>query len=397
MSDVSSFLTLDDVDLDAKRVLLRTDLNVPFEGGVVTDDFRLTAALPTIQRLRANGASVIVCSHLGRPDGRVVEELRLGPVAQALSDLGGFPVVAATDVVGENAHAAFETMAPGDVVMLENVRFEPGEESNDEPFAQALGQPADLYVLDAFGTAHRAHASTAGVAGFVRSVAGPLLVDELGAFRTLIADPPRPFTVVLGGAKVSDKLPVIKALLPLVDSLLVGGGMCFSLLLAEGYDVGDSLVEADQVDDLEDLLASEYGDRLVLPTDLVVADRFAADAASQTVRIEDVSNGWMGLDIGPETARLFVDAIIGSAAVFWNGPMGVFEWPAFRSGSELVAGAMATSEAFTVVGGGDSVAALRMFGLESELSHVSTGGGAGLELLEGKTLPGVDALERWAL
>lgn len=390
------YLTLDDLRVRGRKVLLRSDLNVPLEDGAVTDDFRIRAALPTIERLRAAGATVIVCSHLGRPKGDVVEDLRMAPVGEALASLGGFEVRCAKDVVGEHARKLVADAAARDVILLENTRFEPGETDNDPELAQALADLAEVFVLDAFGTAHRAHASTAGVADVLRSAAGPLLVAELKALSKLRVNPPRPYTVVLGGAKISDKLPVIEALLPLVDSMLVGGGMCFSLLAAEGFEIGESLVEEDQIETLRDLLSSEHGDRLVLPRDLVMADRFAEDAARKTVDVRSIEPGWMGLDIGPETAERFGRRIRGSGSVFWNGPMGVFEWERFRAGTEAVAKAIADAPGFTVAGGGDSVAALRLLGLEGELTHMSTGGGASLELLEGKTLPGVKALERWA-
>ncbi len=390
------YLTLDDLRVRGRKVLLRSDLNVPLEDGAVTDDFRIRAALPTIERLRAAGATVIVCSHLGRPKGEVVEDLRMAPVGEALASLGGFEVRCAKDVVGEHARKLVADAAARDVILLENTRFEPGETDNDPELAQALADLAEVFVLDAFGTAHRAHASTAGVADVLRSAAGPLLVAELKALSKLRVNPPRPYTVVLGGAKISDKLPVIEALLPLVDSMLVGGGMCFSLLAAEGFEIGESLVEEDQIETLRDLLSSEHGDRLVLPRDLVMADRFAEDAARKTVDVRSIEPGWMGLDIGPETAERFGRRIRGSGSVFWNGPMGVFEWERFRAGTEAVAKAIADAPGFTVAGGGDSVAALRLLGLEGELTHMSTGGGASLELLEGKTLPGVKALERWA-
>lgn len=394
---MSSFLTLDDLEVAGRRVLLRTDLNVPMAGGSVADDFRIRAALPTINRLRESGAIVVACSHLGRPQGVVDEALRLGPVASVLAELGGFAVRSASDVVGDDATEAIAAARPGDVILLENTRFEPGETTNDAALARALAALADAFVLDAFGTAHRAHASTVGVAAHIRSAAGPLLVDELNALHTLLDDPPRPFTVLLGGAKISEKLPMVQALLPIVDSMLVGGGMCFSLLAAEGFEIGSSLVERDQIGALEDLLGSDYGDRIVLPVDLVVADRFAEDARHRIVDVGDIDNEWMGLDIGPETSEQFANVIAGSAAVFWNGPMGVFEWPPFRSGTATVARAVAETGAFTVAGGGDSVAALRLLGLQDSLSHLSTGGGAGLELLEGKALPGVQALERWVV
>lgn len=390
------FLTLADLEVEGLRVLVRSDLNVPIENGRVADDFRLRTAVPTIDLLRRSGAVVIVCSHLGRPGGRTDESLRLAPVAAALAEAGGFPVTMAGDAVGPDTGALLRKSRPGDVVLLENTRFHPGETTNDPGYAAALAGYAELFVLDAFGSAHRAHASTVGVASRLKSAAGPLLVRELEAFRTLMDDPPRPFTVLLGGAKISDKLPLIQALLPRVDAMLVGGGMCFSLLAADGYEVGDSLVEPDHYDSLAEILHGELGDRLVLPLDIVAADRFAADASATTLDATSMQEGSMGLDIGPRTAERFAEVVGGSGAVFWNGPMGVFEWESFRSGTAAVAGAVAGADAFTVAGGGDSVAALRMLGREDDLDHLSTGGGAGLELLQGRVLPGVEALERWS-
>jgi len=389
------YLTLDDVEVAGKRVLVRSDLNVPISSGSVEDDFRIRASLPTISRLREAGATVVVCSHLGRPMDRE-PEFRMGPVAVRLAEIGGFPVRKLDAVVGEEVEVAVAAAGPGDVLLLENTRFEPGETKNDPDLAKGLAALADLFVLDAFGSAHRAHASTVGVADYLRSVAGPLLVEEVEAFAALLVDPPHPFTVVLGGAKVSDKLGVIKSLLPKVDMMLIGGGMCFTLLRAEGYEIGTSLVEEDRLDEVREVLASAFGDRVDLPDDIVVADRFAADAEHEVVARNVIPDDWMGLDIGPKTAEVFAAAIRGSRAVFWNGPMGVFEWEQFRSGTEAVARALIDHPGFTVVGGGDSVAALRMLGLEREVSHLSTGGGAGLEMLEGKTLPGLVALERWA-
>lgn len=390
------FLTLADLDVEGRRVLLRSDLNVPIEDGRVVDDFRLRASLPTIVRLREAGATVVVCSHLGRPGGQVDERLRMAPVAASLSEIAGFEVASARDTVGPQAADLVDRATAGDVVLLENTRFHPGETLNDPGFAAALAEHADLFVLDAFGSAHRAHASTVGVARRLRSAAGPLLVSELEAFDALIDDPPRPFTVLLGGAKVSDKLPLIQALLPTVDAMLVGGGMCFSFLAADGYEVGNSLVEPDYFDSLAAILRGELGDRLVLPVDVVTADRFAPDAAATTLDVRSMEEGHMGLDVGPRTSERFAEVVAGSAAVFWNGPMGVFEWESFRSGTAAVAAGVAGSDAFTVAGGGDSVAALRMLGREGDLDHLSTGGGAGLELLQGRVLPGVEALERWS-
>ena len=389
-------LTLAELDVGGRRVLVRSDLNVPLSGGEVADDFRLRATLPTIDLLHRSGAAVVLCSHLGRPEGRTVEALRMAPVAAALSELGGFPVVAAEDTAGPDAHRLARRAGPGEVVLVENTRFHPGETTNDPEYAAALADLADLFVLDAFGSAHRAHASTTGVATHLKSAAGPLLVRELEAFGMLMEDPPRPFTVLLGGAKISDKLPLLRALLPKVDALLVGGGMCYSLLAVEGYEVGDSLLEPDYLDPLRDLLRGDRGDRLVLPVDVVVADRFRPDATATTVEIAAMEKGFIGLDIGPRTAQLFAEVIAGSGSVFWNGPMGVFEWEPFRPGTAVVATAVAGSDAFTVVGGGDSVAALRLLGREAAVSHLSTGGGAGLELLQGRALPAVEALEAWS-
>jgi phosphoglycerate kinase len=392
---MGKYLTLDDVEVAGRRVLVRADLNVPLSGGSVDDDFRIRASLPTINRLREAGATVVVCSHLGRPKDRE-PEFRMDPVGVRMAEIGGFAVRKLDGVVGGAVEAAVAAAGPGDVLLLENTRFEPGEKKNDPALAMGLAALADLFVLDAFGSAHRAHASTVGVADHLRSAAGPLLLAEVEALGSLLAEPPHPFIVVLGGAKVSDKLGVIKSLLPKVDMMLIGGGMCFTLLAAEGYEIGSSLVEEDRIDEVRDVLASAWGDRIRLPDDIVVADRFASDAEWEVVNRNAIPEDWLGLDIGPKTAEAFAAAMRGSGAVFWNGPMGVFEWEQFRRGTEVVARALTGHPGFTVVGGGDSVAALRMLGLEGEVSHVSTGGGAGLEMLEGKTLPGLAALERWA-
>lgn len=384
--------TLDDVDPRGRRVLVRADLNVPLADGEVTDDFRIRAALPTIEALRRGPAVTVVCTHLGRPKGPD-PALSTEPVARRLGELGGFPVTFVPATVGPIAEAAVASAAPGDVLLLENTRFEPGETTNDPATAAGLGALADLFVLDAFGSAHRAHASTVGVVEVLPSVAGPLLTAELDALSRLLTDPPRPFTVVLGGAKVSDKLAVIESLLPRVDTMLIGGGMCFTALAAGGHAVGTSLLEGEMVATLERLLSGEHGHKIRLPVDVVVADRFAADATATVVGVDAIPDDRMGLDIGPATVAAFRDEIAGAASVFWNGPMGVFEFPAFRAGTEALAHAVADHPGFTVVGGGDSVAAIRLLGLESGPSHVSTGGGAGLELLEGRTLPGVAALE----
>lgn len=392
---MTAYLTLDDIDVSGARVLVRSDLNVPLDDGRVGDDFRIRSSLPTITRLRESGAVVTVASHLGRPKGWD-PSLSLAPIAERMGELGGFAVKQLPGIVGDEIEAAVAASGPGDVLLLENTRYEPGETKNDPDLARNLGRLGDFFVLDAFGTAHRAHASTVGVAGHVKSVAGPLLAAEVEALDALLQAPARPYVVVLGGAKVSDKLGVMKALLPRVDAMLVGGGMCFTLLAAEGYDVGDSLLEEDMIDEVRELLASKWGSRVTLPTDIVVAERFAEDAAFEVVPATDMPSSGLGLDIGPETAELFASVITGAGSVFWNGPMGVFEWEAFRAGTETVATAFAGTSAFTVAGGGDSVAALRSFGIEDRISHVSTGGGAGLEFLEGDPLPGLVALERWA-
>jgi phosphoglycerate kinase len=392
---VSAFRTIDDLEVGGRTVLVRADLNVPVAEGRVGDDFRITASLGTIQDLRGRGARVVVCSHLGRPKGPD-PRFSMAPVAARLGELGGFPVRGASDVAGEGARAAVAAATPGEVVVLENTRFEPGETRNDAGLADALAGLADLFVLDAFGSAHRAHASTVGVAERLPSAAGRLLAEEIIAFDRLLHDPDRPYVVVMGGAKVSDKLGVIRALLPKVDVMLVGGAMCFTLLVAEGYHVGESRVEADMVGEARSVLDSEYGSRVCLPLDLVVAEHFAVDSPHRVAAATDIPRGTMGLDIGPETIARFSSIIAGCDTLFWNGPMGVFEWPAFAAGTRAVAEAVGASEAYTVAGGGDSVAALRSFGLEAAVSHLSTGGGAGLELLETGTLPGIEALRRWA-
>jgi phosphoglycerate kinase len=388
-------LGLADIDVTGKRVLVRADLNAPLEDGQVADDFRISAALPTIRSLLGAGAAaVVVCSHLGRPKGPD-PALAMDPIAARLGELGGFPVHKVDAVAGPEAEAAVAAAPAGSVVVLENTRFEPGETANDPALADALARLADLFVLDAFGSAHRAHASTVGVAGRLRSAASDLVLAETAALSRLLEGPDRPYVVLLGGAKVSSKLGVMRSLLPRVDAMLVAGGMAYTLLQAEGYEVGESMVEESMLDEVTDLLRSEEGPKIVLPLDVVVADGFSADAAHEVAPTSNMPSDRMGLDIGPTTVERFAGVISNAASVFWNGPPGVFEWPAFRGGTAALAEAVAACEGFTVVGGGDSVAALRMFGLEERISHVSTGGGAGLEMLEGKTLPGLAALEKW--
>jgi phosphoglycerate kinase len=390
----SPFLTIDELDVAGRRVLIRSDLNVPLENGRIADDFRIMAALKTINLLREKRAIVLVCSHLGRPKDRE-PHLSMTPVTKRLGELGEFSARQSPDLVGPGAERLVGEMLPGEVLVLENTRFEPGETENDPLLAFELSKLAELFVQDAFGSVHRAHASTVGVAERVRSAAGPLLVREIEALGRFVADPERPYVVVLGGAKVSDKLGIIKNLLPRVDSMLIGGGMCFTLLKARGIEVGESLVEEDYVGEVRALLEGRDGTKLVLPSDLVVADRFAEEADLKVVAADAIPSNWLGLDIGPETQKLFAQIVAGASSVFWNGPMGVFEWELFRLGTAAVASALAECQGYTAVGGGDSVAALGLLGLEDRVSHVSTGGGAGLEFLEGKELPGIAVLSRW--
>ena len=379
---MSPYLTLDDVDVNGLAVLVRSDLNVPLDGGAVADDFRIEAALPTLERLVDAGAKVTVCSHLGRPEG-VDPAFSLRPVAVRMAELSQKSVV-------------FENEGDGQVSVLENTRFFPGEAKNDPALADQLAAGIDLFVQDAFGSVHRAHASTVGVAERVKSVAGPLLDAELKALGRFLEEPERPYSLILGGAKISDKLAVIENLLPRADAILVGGGMCFTLLAAKGIEVGNSLVEPIMIESVKRLLEGYDEEKIILPSDVVVAQEFKEDSPAETVYVRHIPEGAFGLDIGRETGAIFSGVIRDSRTVFWNGPMGVFEWEKFRAGTERVAQAMAESSGFTAVGGGDSVAALRMLGLQGEVDHVSTGGGAGLELLEGKILPGVAVLERWA-
>jgi phosphoglycerate kinase len=388
------YLTLDDVDVRDRTVLVRSDLNVPLEDGNVGDDFRLEMALGTITRLRNAGARVVVCSHLGRPKG-VDQALSLAPVARRMTELAGYPVTHITATVGAGAIAGVNRAASGDVVLLENTRFEPGETENDDTLADEFAGMCDLFVQDAFGSVHRAHASTVGVAERVQSVAGPLLVSEVESLGRFLGDPERPYVVILGGAKISDKLGVVKSLLPRTDTMLIGGGMCFTFMKANGLGIGSSLVEDDMTEEVGQILSGPDGHKIRLPSDIVIADRFADDASHRTVSAGDIPEDWMGLDIGPVTVETFTEAIATASSLFWNGPMGVFEWAAFRSGTEDVARAVADCKGFTAVGGGDSAAALRELGLADQVSHLSTGGGAGLELLEGAELPGVKVLERW--
>ncbi|TMI71018.1 MAG: phosphoglycerate kinase [Bacillati bacterium ANGP1] len=391
---MSNKKTIRDVDVRGKRVFVRVDFNVPLDDGRITDDRRIREALPTIVELRRQGARVILASHLGRPDGKVVSGLRLDPVAGRLSELLGAPVRKLPDCVGPEVARAVAEMRDGDVVLLENLRFHPEEEANDEQFARALASVADVYVNDAFGTAHRAHASTVGITRFLPAVAGLLMEKELVYLSRILEDPRRPFVAILGGKKVSDKIGVIRNLLTRADMLLIGGAMSYTFLRAKGLNVGASLCEEDKLDLARSLMDDAAGRRIAfrLPDDVVVADRFAEDAAHRVVAVGAIPQGWMGMDIGPQTATAYADVIARAGTVMWNGPMGVFEFPAFADGTRAVAEAMAGSKAVTIVGGGDSAAAVQQMGLADRMTHISTGGGASLEFLEGKELPGVAAL-----
>ena len=394
MSDIK---TIDSLDAAGKKVLVRVDFNVPVKDGVVTDDTRIRAALPTIEKLVADGARVILMSHLGRPSGTGYEEaFSLRPAALRLSELLGKPVVFATDTVGEDAQAKAAALRDGDVLLLENLRFDKREKKNDPAFCEQLAALADVYVNDAFGTAHRAHASTAGVAALLPAYAGYLMTREVSTLSGMLDEPKRPFVAILGGSKVSDKIKVIDALIDKCDTLIIGGGMCFTFLMAQGLSVGASLKEEDWVERAGEMLAKakERGVELLLPVDVVVADRFAEDADHVTVMADSIPNDMMGLDIGAGTAAMYAEAISKAKTVFWNGPMGVFEMDAFAAGTKAVAEAVAANvDADTIIGGGDSVAAVNKFGLADQMTFISTGGGASMELVQGEKLPGVEALK----
>ena len=386
--------TVDRADVAGRRVLVRNDFNVPLEEGEVTDALRIRAAVPTLRWLLDHGARVICCSHLGRPKGKRDPKYSLEPVRPVLAERLGVEVVVVDDVASDQARQAAEALGDGQVLLLQNLRYEPGEEKNDPELADRLAALAELYVDDAFGAAHRAHASVVGVAERLPAYAGFLLAGEVKELSRLLEDPERPFAAVLGGSKVSDKLAVLDNLLGRVDSLVVGGGMCFTFLAAQGYEIGDSLFEPEQLEAVRQLLetASSQHKSVLLPTDVVVAREVSADAEARTVPADGMEAGWKGLDIGPETAKTFAVAVSEARTVFWNGPMGVFELEPFAAGTKAVAEAVAAADGYTVVGGGDSAAALAQLGLADRVDHLSTGGGASLELLEGKTLPGVAAI-----
>ena len=388
--------TIEDIDVSGKRVLVRCDFNVPLKDGVITNDKRIVAALPTIQYLIDHQAKVILCSHLGRPKGEYKEEFSLAPVAARLSELLHKEVKLAADkeVVGENAKAMAAAMQPGDVILLENVRFRKEETKNEESFSKELASLAEIYVNDAFGTAHRAHCSTTGVASFLPAVCGYLIQKEISVMGQALNDPKRPLVAILGGAKVSDKIGVINNLLEKVDTLIVGGGMAYTFFKAQGYNVGASLCEDDKVELAKEMLqkAKDKGVRFLLPVDNKLGDKFAEDCATQFADSDKIPDGWMGMDIGPKSIELFCDAVKDAGTVIWNGPMGVFEFPAFAEGTLEVAKAIAASGAISIIGGGDSVAAVTKLGFADKMTHISTGGGASLEYLEGLELPGIAAL-----
>ena len=387
-----------DVSFAGKKVLLRVDFNVPQDKTThaVTNDKRIRAALPTIQYLLDDGAALIVCSHLGKPKGDPDPKtnLTLAPVAKRFEELLGKPVIFAEDTIGPDAKAKAAALKPGEVLLLENTRFDPREEKNDPEFTKELASLAEVYVSDAFGAVHRAHASTAGVAAFLPAYCGFLVEKELSALGGAMEDPKRPLVAVLGGAKISDKLAVIENLLEKADTLIIGGGMAFTFLKAKGLEVGDSLLDAEKIDYCRDMLAKAEakGKKLLLPVDVVVADKFDAEANTQVVAADAIPAGWQGLDIGPETQKLYADVVKNAGTVIWNGPMGVFEFAKFAKGTEAVAAAMAECPGVTVVGGGDSASAIEKMGYSDKVTHVSTGGGASLEFMEGKELPGVACL-----
>ena len=385
-----------DADVKGKKVLLRCDFNVPQnkETGVITSDKRIVAALPTIKYLLENGAAVIACSHLGKPKGEWKPKMTLAPVADRLSELLGQKVVFANDIIGEDAKAKAAALKPGEIMLLENLRFDIREEKNGADFAKALADMAELYVSDAFGTVHRAHASTAGVAAYLPAYAGLLVEKELSVMGKALNDPKRPFVAVLGGAKVSDKIGVINNLLEKADTVIIGGGMAYTFIKAMGYEIGNSLLEADKLDYALEMIdkAKRNGVSLLLPVDTAVGNEFKADCDMQIVDIREMPAGWMGMDIGPKTIELFSDAIKNAETVVWNGPMGVFEFDAFAKGTKAMAQALAESGAITIVGGGDSAAAVEKLGFADKMTHISTGGGASLEFLEGLELPGVACL-----
>lgn len=386
--------SIEDIDVCGKTVLARCDFNVPLKEGVITNDKRIVAALPTIKYLLDHNAKLILCSHLGRPKGEFKPEFSLAPVAARLSELLGKEVVMAKDVIGEDAKAKAAALKEGDVMLLENVRYHKEETANDPEFAKELASMAEIYVNDAFGACHRAHASTAGVAAYLPAVCGYLMQKEIAFIGGTLEDPQRPFVAILGGAKVSDKIGVITNLLDKVDTLIVGGGMAYTFMKAKGYNIGTSICEDDKVELATSIMAKaeEKGVKFLIPVDNRIADNFAEDANFKDVDSDTIPDGWMGMDIGPKSIEMFCDAVKDAKTVIWNGPMGVFEFANFANGTLAVAKAVADSDAISVIGGGDSVAAVTKLGFADKMSHISTGGGASLEYMEGKVLPGIDCL-----
>ncbi len=387
-------MTVEDLEVSGKRVLVRCDFNVPLKDGVITSDKRIVASLPTIKYLIDNNAKVILCSHLGRPKGEFKPEFSLAPVAVRLSELLGKEVKMATDVVGESAQALAAELNDGDVMIIENVRFHKEETKNDPEFSKKLADLADLYVNDAFGSAHRAHSSTTGVADYIPAACGYLIQKEINFIGGALANPKRPLVAILGGAKVSDKIGVITNLLDKCDTIIVGGGMAYTFMKSLGHSIGTSLLEEDRVEDAKQMMetAKAKGVNFLIPVDNKVGKEYAPDTEAMIVNSDDIPDGWMGLDIGPKTQELFANAIKGSGTVIWNGPMGVSEWENFAQGTIAVATAVAESGAISIIGGGDSAAAVQKLGFADKMSHISTGGGASLEFLEGKELPGIVAL-----
>ncbi len=383
-----------DIDLYGKRVFCRVDFNVPIHDGQITDDTRIIAALPTIQYVIEHGGKAVLASHLGRPKGKVVEELRLDPIADRLAELIGKKVTKMDEAIGDKVKTIIEDMKNGDILLLENVRFYPGEEKNDPELARNFADLADVYVNDAFGTAHRAHASTEGITKYLPSVAGFLMQKEIEMIGKALTNPQRPFTAIIGGAKVKDKIGVIENLLEKVDNLIIGGGLAYTFVKAQGFKIGESLLEEDKIDLAKSFIekAKTKGVRFLMPIDVIVADEFSNDATTKIVDISEIPSDWQALDIGPKTVALYEETILDSKLIIWNGPMGVFEFDKFANGTNKVAEAMAKVEAITIIGGGDSAAAIEKTGLSDKMTHISTGGGASLEFMEGKELPGVTAL-----
>lgn len=386
--------TMKDIEVKGQRVFVRVDFNVPMADGVLTDDTRIRAAIPTIEYLVEQGAKVILASHLGRPKGEVKEEMRLTAVGVRLAELIGKPVTKLDESIGKEVEEAVANMQDGDILLLENVRFHAGEEKNDPALAEAFAKLADVYVNDAFGAAHRAHASTEGIAKHVPAVSGFLMQKELDVLGKALSNPERPFTAIIGGAKVKDKIGVIESLLEKVDHLIIGGGLSFTFIKAQGYDIGKSLLEEDKIELAKSFIekAKAKGVQLHMPIDAVVANEFSKDAETKIVDVDAISADWMGLDIGPKTAANYAEVIQNSKLIIWNGPMGVFEMDKFANGTKTVAAAMANTAGYTVIGGGDSAAAVEKFEVADKMDHISTGGGASLELMEGKELPGIVAL-----